>query len=43
MTIKKETNVFDIALKNLDSIRINPIINKKETDELLLIYILKMN
>ena len=35
MTIKKETNVFDIALKNLDSIRINPIINKKDTDELL--------
>lgn len=35
MTIKKEIDVFDTALKNLDSIRINPIINKKDTDELL--------
>ena len=35
MTIKKETDVFDVALKNLDSIRINPIINKKDIDELL--------
>jgi len=35
MTIKKKRNIFDTTLKNLESIRVNPIINKKDAGDLL--------